>query len=84
MEIPFEPILFETKINIHLILEYAAFFIAFRYYVYLRKRDKDHISSTNRLSIIPGAIMVAFIGSRFVGFIENPTIEIDANNFLKF
>lgn len=74
MQIPFEPILFGTKINIHLILEYLAFFIAYRYYVYLRKNTTDVISSTNRLSIILGAAIGAFLGSRIMGILENPTI----------
>ncbi|MFP2995159.1 prolipoprotein diacylglyceryl transferase family protein [Spongiivirga sp. MCCC 1A20706] len=74
MEIPFEPILFGTKVNIHLILEYTAFFIAFRYYVVLRRKSADHISSNNRLSIILGAAIGALIGSRLIGFFENPIL----------
>ena len=72
MNIPFEPIIFGYKINIHLVLEYLAFFIAFRYYVYLRKRAVDTIPSTNRLSILLGATLGAFLGSRIVAFFENP------------
>ncbi|PKV52490.1 prolipoprotein diacylglyceryltransferase [Aquimarina sp. MAR_2010_214] len=72
MDIPFEPIVFGYKVNIHLILEYAAFFIGFRYYIYLKKRSQDSISSSNRLSIIIGAVFGAFLGSRFFGFLENP------------
>lgn len=74
MTIPFEPIIFGIKVNIHLILEYAAFFIAFRYYVVLRRKSSDPISSTNRLSIILGAAIGALIGSRLVGFFENPVL----------
>ncbi|WP_024770751.1 prolipoprotein diacylglyceryl transferase family protein [Aquimarina macrocephali] len=72
MDIPFEPIVFGYKVNIHLILEYAAFFIGFRYYIYLKKHTQDLISSSNRLSIIIGAVFGAFFGSRFFGFLENP------------
>ena len=53
--IPFEPQIAGRTINIHLILEYAAFFIAFRYYLWLRKRTEDPISTSTRLSIILGA-----------------------------
>ncbi|VXC42308.1 Prolipoprotein diacylglyceryl transferase [Flavobacterium sp. 9AF] len=74
MSIPFEPILFGYKINLHLILEYLAFFIGFRYYLYLRKRVVDNITTQNRLSIILGAILGAFLGSRIFGFLENPVI----------
>ncbi|MHA7058359.1 prolipoprotein diacylglyceryl transferase family protein [Aquimarina sp. M1] len=72
MDIPFEPVIFGVKVNIHLILEYAAFFIGFRYYVFLKKNTQDPISSPNRLSIFIGAVFGAFIGSRVVGFLENP------------
>ncbi|MBV1923309.1 MAG: prolipoprotein diacylglyceryl transferase [Flavobacteriaceae bacterium] len=82
MQIPFEPYLFGIQINIHLILEYAAFFIAFRYYISLRKNQKDKISSPNRLSIILGAVIGALIGSRLVGFLENPLIDLSAQNLV--
>lgn len=83
MKIPYEPILFGVKINIHFIFEWLAFFIAFRYYVYLRKQNQDHISSRNRLSIILGAIVGAFIGSRLIGFLENPLITFNAGNIIQ-
>ncbi|MDD2798923.1 MAG: prolipoprotein diacylglyceryl transferase [Bacteroidales bacterium] len=77
MNIPFEPFIFGIKVNIHLILEYLAYFIAFRYYVLLRKRIRDRISNSNRISIILGAIIGALIGSRLIGFLENPTDNIN-------
>lgn len=83
MTIPFEPMLFGYQINIHLILEYLAFFIAFRYYMYLRKGSEDTISSMNRLSIILGAVIGALIGSRLVGFLENPMLEISKVNLIQ-
>lgn len=82
MTIPFEPILFGVKVNVHLILEYLAFFVAFRYYVFLRKHKQDHISSSNRLSIILGAIVGAFLGSRIIGFLENPVVPSSIDNIL--
>ncbi|MBA6151987.1 prolipoprotein diacylglyceryl transferase [Gelidibacter maritimus] len=83
MTIPFEPILFNYQINIHLILEYLAFFIGFRYYLYLRKGSEDAISSMNRLSIILGAVIGALIGSRLVGLLENPMIELTQVNLIQ-
>lgn len=80
MDLPFNPELFGVNINIHLILEYLAFFIAYRYYVFLRKRNTDVITSNNRLSIILGAALGALVGSRLVGFLENPLIEFTLNN----
>lgn len=82
MTIPFEPVIFGIKINVHLIFEYLAFFIAFRYYVRLRKSTNDQISSRNRLSIILGAIVGAFLGSRLIGFLENPMITINTYNLI--
>jgi len=73
LTIPFEPIVFGVKINIHLILEYAAFFLGYRYYAYLKKNTSDIISSDNRLLIILGAAIGAFLGSRIMGLLENPT-----------
>ncbi len=79
MEIPFEPILFGIKMNVHLILEYLAFIIGFRYYIFLRKRSTDIISSNNRLSIIIGATLGALIGSRIIGFLEYPFFNPSEN-----
>jgi len=73
MDIPFEPLVFGVKVNVHLVLEYAAFFIGFRYYLFLKKNTIDPISSSNRLSIIIGAVFGAFFGSRIVGFLESPS-----------
>ncbi|MBP2830796.1 prolipoprotein diacylglyceryl transferase [Aquimarina sp. U1-2] len=82
MDIPFEPVIFDVKLNVHLILEYAAFFSGFRYYVYLKKRTHDPISSTNRLSIVIGAIFGAFLGSRIFGFLEHPFFSSDLDGLL--
>lgn len=79
MDIPFEPTFFGIQWNIHLILEYLAFIVAFRYYVYLRKNSKDPISYSNRLSIILGATLGALIGSRLVGWLEYPFMEFSNN-----
>lgn len=83
MQIPFEPILFGKKINVHLILEYVAFFSAFRYYLYLRRQSTDIISTSNRLSIILGATLGALLGSRIMGFLEYPFLEFSTTNILK-
>lgn len=82
--IPFQPQIAGWTINIHLILEYAAFFIAYRYYVYLRKQSPDPINASNRLSIILGAAIGAFVGSRVAAFLENPVLDADSLDFLYF
>ena len=83
MTIPFEPVVLGYKINIHLILEYLAFFIAFRYYIHLRKGTKDTISNLNRLSIILGAAVGALLGSRIVAILENPIFTFDVTVLMK-
>jgi prolipoprotein diacylglyceryltransferase len=83
LHIPFEPIIFGYTINTHLVLEYLAFFIAFRYYVILRRKSVDIIASNNRLSIILGAALGALIGSRFIGFLENPLIDFSQQNIIQ-
>ncbi len=70
--LPWEPEFFGIKPNVHLILEYLAFFVGFRYYVYLRKKTVDAISSNNRLSIIIGAVFGALVFSRIMAFLEDP------------
>lgn len=83
MKLPFEPVIFGYEINIHLILEYLAFFLGYRYYVFLRKRTNDTIVSSNRLSIILGAAIGAFLGSRIMGFLENPVFHLDETSILE-
>jgi prolipoprotein diacylglyceryltransferase len=46
--------------------------VGFRYFVFLRKRQKDRINDVNRIWIIIGAAFGAFIFSRVVGALENP------------
>jgi phosphatidylglycerol---prolipoprotein diacylglyceryl transferase len=83
LSIPFEPKIAGWNLNIHLILEYLAFFCAYRYYVHLRKGKLDPISSSNRLSIILGAAIGAFLGSRIMGVLENPAFNISAINLMQ-
>lgn len=53
-------------------METLAFFIGFRYFLYLRKKEGDQYSSSSRISVIIGAIFGAVIGSRLVGSLERP------------
>jgi phosphatidylglycerol:prolipoprotein diacylglycerol transferase len=82
LSIPFEPIIAGKSLNVHLILEYAAFFSAFRYYLYLRKRSADLISTSNRLTIILCAAIGAFLGSRVMGYLENP-LALSTENIIQ-
>jgi hypothetical protein len=57
---------------LHAILETAAFFIGFRYFIYLRKKLGDHYPSSKRIYIVIAAIFGALIGSRLIGSLERP------------
>lgn len=62
-----------------------AMFIGFRYYLFLRKRSSDIISSSNRIWIFIGAVFGAIIGSRLIGGLENPVaLEASQNRLLYF
>lgn len=82
LSIPFEPIVFGIKLNVHLILEYLAFFLGYRYYIVLKQRTDDRIIPPNRLSIILGASIGALIGSRCIGLLEHP-IRLTTQPFLE-
>jgi prolipoprotein diacylglyceryltransferase len=58
----------------HLIFEVLAYFIGFRYYLYLKKSKGDSIDYQNRLMIVIGAAFGALVGSRLLGALENLTL----------
>lgn len=73
-----------TKILLHAVLELAAFFIGFRYFLWLRKKRGDIIGSSNRTWIFIGAVFGAFIGSRLLGGFEDPTQIAKAENIVLY
>lgn len=81
MQFPFALEFGDTRILIHSISEVLAFFLGFRYYLYLRKRNTDTISSQNRIWIIIGAILGALAGSRLIGGLEDPAALFSAENW---
>lgn len=56
----------------HLLCETLAYFVGYRYYVYLKRHHNDHINENNRFYIFLAAAFGAFIGSHMVGVLENP------------
>ncbi len=74
-----------THFLLHSVCELLAFFIGFRYYLFLRSRSIDVISYENRIWILIGAIVGSLIGSRLIGGLEDPAALRDsANWFLHF
>jgi phosphatidylglycerol---prolipoprotein diacylglyceryl transferase len=80
MHFPIEISFGNSKLPLHAITEIAAFFIGYRYFSYLRKKQGDVIQSENRLWILIGAIFGALLGSRLVGALENPQALFSTKN----
>ncbi len=75
----------EYHFNLHAVFEFLAFFIAFRYFIFLRKKNPDTISSQNRTWIIIAVIFGSLIGSRLLGGLENvPQMQAAQNKLLYF
>jgi phosphatidylglycerol---prolipoprotein diacylglyceryl transferase len=73
------------NILLHTVFETAAFFIGFRYFLFLRKRLGDAIEPSNRIWIIIGAIFGSLIGSRLVGGLEDiEALQVAPNKVLYF
>lgn len=70
------------SILLHSIFETTGFFIGFRYFLYLRKRQGDVIEQSNRVWILIGATFGALIGSRLVGGFENVPAMLQSSNKL--
>ena len=72
MNFPVQFLVGSSVISLHAILETLAFFIGFRYFLYLRKKQGDAFTSSSRIGVIIGAIFGALIGSRLIGSLERP------------
>src|SRR5258708_7819758 len=64
------------KIHPHLVLETAAYAIAFRVYLLLRKRTGDALDDGNRWWIIAAAAMGAVVGSKVLYWCEDPVMTL--------
>ncbi len=81
------PLVFQigsATITAHAVLEALAFFIGFRYFLYLRKRQGDHYNTSSRIWVIIGAIFGALIGSRLLGSLERPAELGMTDNILMY
>lgn len=70
-----------AKILLHTLIEPIAFFVGFRYFLYLKNKQGDVVDK-NRIWIIIGAIFGSLIGSRLVGGLENPEQMMKARSIL--
>lgn len=70
------PVVFQLgplAVSAHVIFETLAFFLGFRYFLFLRKRSGDSILEENRIWIFIGATAGALLGSRVLGALESPS-----------
>ena len=84
MNFPVYIYLGDSKILVHAILEILAFFAGFRYFIWLRRKQGDSITRSNRAWIIIGVIFGALIGSRLIGGLEDPPQINKADNVLLY
>jgi phosphatidylglycerol:prolipoprotein diacylglycerol transferase len=73
-----------STISLHAVTEMLAFFIGFRYFLYLRKKHGDQYTSSFRIWVIIGAIFGALIGSRLIGSLERPYELSLTNNLFEY
>jgi phosphatidylglycerol:prolipoprotein diacylglycerol transferase len=59
-------------VSLHVLFETLGMVVGFRYFVFLRRRQRDRIDDVNRIWILIGAAFGAFVFSRVVGALENP------------
>jgi phosphatidylglycerol:prolipoprotein diacylglycerol transferase len=64
------------KIHPHLTFETAAYAIAFRIYLVMRKRAGDALDDGNRWWIIAAAAMGAMVGSKLLYWFEDPALML--------
>ncbi len=72
MNFPFHFRIGSVEIPVHLALEVLAFWVGYRYYLFLRKRCVDLIDTENRMWILVGAAAGALLLSRGLGVLEDP------------
>lgn len=82
MVFPWQITIGSLAIPLHAVLEAAGIFAGFRYFLYLRSKHPDYISSNNRTWILIGAIFGSLLGSRLIGGLENPEVLLNSNNKL--
>jgi phosphatidylglycerol:prolipoprotein diacylglycerol transferase len=64
------------RIHPHLIFETAAYAIAFRVYLWQRKRQGDALDDSNRWWMIAAAAMGAVVGSKVLYWFEDPALTL--------
>lgn len=70
----------EHAVLLHAVFEFCAIFFAFRYFVWLRRRQGDDIVTDNRLFITAAAAAGAVGGSHLLGALEDVPAWVNASS----
>jgi prolipoprotein diacylglyceryltransferase len=66
----------------HFLFDIFSFYLGFRYYLYLNKKQADVLPENNRWYIIMAGALGALIGSRFLAALERPDQFFHPDNLL--
>jgi phosphatidylglycerol---prolipoprotein diacylglyceryl transferase len=64
------------RLHPHVVFEALAYAVAFRVYLWIRKRNGDVLPGVNRWSVIAAAAMGAVAGSRMLYWFEDPRVTL--------
>ena len=73
-----------TDILLHTLIEPIAFFVGFRYFLFLKKKHGEIIQESNRIWILIAAIFGALAGSRILGALEDPDALLKSEHMLLY
>jgi prolipoprotein diacylglyceryltransferase len=73
-----------NHVLLHSLTEIMAYFVGFRYYLFLQKKKGDPITPGRRTWIMIAAIFGALFGSRLLGGLENPHELTRSGNMLLY
>lgn len=80
MTFPIDVAIGPVRVDLHLVFELLGMAVGYRYFVFLRKKQNDHISDENRVWVFIGAAFGAFFFSRIIGALENPIAFFESEN----
>lgn len=84
MNFPINIKIYSFEISSHLLFELLAYSIGFRYFLFLRKRKTDTITTDHRTLLLIAAASGAFLFSRLIGFLETPDFFNGTFSFTSF
>lgn len=84
IDFPVSVSIFGKEIWVHPILETVGIFIGMRYYFFLKRRKPGNLKGIKSISILIGAMIGGFLGSKLIGNLENPNLLFQAENPVTF